>query len=150
MRRVVSVVTQIVAIANDHAGVSLKQALLDEVKACGFDARDLGTNTNDSVDYPDYGYKVADEVVSGRAQFGIAICGSGIGISIAANRKAGARAALAHSGLAAQLSRQHNDANILCLGARLIGDAEAKECVRRFLTTKFEGGRHTVRVEKLG
>lgn len=144
------VVTKIVAIANDHAGIALKQALLDEIRACGFDVADLGTNSTDSVDYPDYGCKVADEVTSGRAQFGIAICGSGIGISIAANRKAGTRAALCHSGLAASLSRQHNDANILCLGARLIGDAEARECVRRFLTTQFEGGRHAARVEKLG
>jgi ribose 5-phosphate isomerase B len=142
-------VTKIVAIANDHAGVALKQALLEEIGACGFAAHDLGTNSTDSVDYPDYGYNVANEVVSGRATLGIAICGSGIGISIAANRVAGARAALCHSGLAAQLSRQHNDANILCLGARLIGEAEARECVRRFLTTAFEGGRHQARVEKL-
>ncbi len=142
--------TQIVAIANDHAGVALKQALLEEVRACGFTANDLGTGSSDSVDYPDYGARVAQEVTAGRAQFGIAICGSGIGISIAVNRHAGARGALCHSGLAAQLSRQHNNANILCLGARLIGEAEAKECVRRFLTTAFEGGRHTLRVEKLG
>ncbi len=138
-----------VAIANDHAGVALKSALLPEVEACGFAVLDLGTNSADSVDYPDYGYLVADAVTTGRAQFGIAICGSGIGISIAANRKAGARAALCNTGLAAELSRQHNDANILALGARLIGEAEAKECVRRFLTTKFEGGRHDIRVKKL-
>jgi ribose 5-phosphate isomerase B len=141
---------QIVAIANDHAGVALKQALLEEIHACGFTANDLGANNTDSVDYPDYGFRVAEEVTSGRAQFGIAICGSGIGVSIAANRKTGARAALCSSGLAAQLSRQHNNANILCLGARLIGEAEAKECVHRFLTTAFEGGRHEARVEKLG
>jgi len=138
-----------VAIANDHAGVALKSALLPEVEACGFAVLDLGTNSSDSVDYPDYGYLVADAVTTGRAQFGIAICGSGIGISIAANRKAGARAALCSTGLAAELSRQHNDANILALGSRLIGEAEAKECVRRFLTTKFEGGRHDIRVKKL-
>ena len=141
--------SHIVAIANDHAGVALKALLLPEVAACGFTALDLGTATTDSVDYPDYGYLVADAVTAGRAQFGIAICGSGIGISIAANRKAGARAALCQTGLAAELSRQHNDANILALGARLIGEAEAKECVRRFLTTKFEGGRHGIRVKKL-
>ncbi len=141
----------VVAIANDHAGVALKQLLLPEIVACGFTPLDLGTNQPDSpVDYPDYGYLVADAVLHGRATWGIAICGSGIGISIAANRRAGARAALCHSGLEAQLARQHNDANILCLGARLIGEAEAKECVRRFLTTEFEGGRHARRVEKLG
>lgn len=89
-------------------------------------------------------------MTDGRAQLGVAICGSGIGISIAANRIAGARAALCSTGLAAELSRQHNDANILCLGARLIGDAEARECLKRFLATRFEGGRHAKRVEKLG
>lgn len=141
----------VVAIANDHAGVALKHALLPEIVACGFTPLDLGTNQPDSpVDYPDYGFIAADAVLHGRAEFAIAICGSGIGISIAANRKPGARAALCHTGLEAQLSRQHNDANILCLGARLIGEAEAKECVRRFLATAFEGGRHAARVEKLG
>lgn len=141
---------QIVAIANDHAGVVLKQLLLAQVNGCGFTPLDLGTNNTDSVDYPDYGRLVAEAVAHGRAQFGIAICGSGIGISIAANRHPGIRAALCSSGLAAELSRQHNDANVLCLGARLIGEAEASECVRRFLTTAFEGGRHCARVEKLG
>ena len=140
----------IVAIANDHAGVALKNVLMEEILACGFTPMDLGTNQTDSVDYPDYGFLVADSVTHGHAQFGIAICGSGIGISIAVNRKPGARGALCHSGLAAELSRQHNDANILCLGARLIGEAEARECVRRFLTTAFAGDRHTKRVEKLG
>lgn len=139
-----------VAIANDHAGVALKQSLLAQITACGFTPLDLGTNNADSVDYPDYGHAVANAVADGRAQFGIAICGSGIGISIAANRHAGIRAALCSSGLAAELSRQHNDANVLCLGARLIGDAEAKECVQRFLNTPFEGGRHAARVKKLG
>jgi ribose 5-phosphate isomerase B len=143
-------VKQAVAIANDHAGVALKQLLLPEIVACGFTPLDLGTNQPDSVDYPDYGYVVADAVLHGRAQFGVAICGSGIGIAIAANRRAGARAALCHSGLSAALARAHNDANILCLGARLIGESEAKECLIRFLTTEFEGGRHTARVEKLG
>ncbi len=128
----------------------LKQLLLGEIEQLGFTALDLGTNTADSVDYPDFGNAVAKAVTDGRAQFGIAICGSGIGISIAANRHKGIRAALCSTGLAAELSRQHNDANILCLGARLIGDAEARECVKRFLATKFEGGRHAKRIEKLG
>jgi ribose 5-phosphate isomerase B len=143
-------VKKTIAIANDHAGLMLKQLLLGEIEALGHTALDLGTNTADSVDYPDYGVAVAKAVTDGRAQFGVAICGSGIGISIAANRVAGARAALCSTGLAAELSRQHNDANILCLGARLIGDAEAKECLKRFLTTPFEGGRHAKRVETLG
>jgi ribose 5-phosphate isomerase B len=141
---------KVVAIANDHAGVALKQALLRDIEAHGFTALNLGTDSADSVDYPDYGRKLAEAVASGKARFGIAICGSGIGISIAANRVPGARAALCATGLAAELSRQHNDANILALGARLIGEQEAKECVRRFLTTEFEGGRHGKRVEKLG
>ncbi len=139
-----------VAIANDHAGLALKAVLMAQVNALGFTPLDLGTNSTESVDYPDYGRLVAEAVAHGRAQFGIAICGSGIGISIAANRHAGIRAALCSSGLAAELSRQHNDANVLCLGSRLIGEAEAKECVARFLTTAFEGGRHAARVEKLG
>ena len=139
-----------VAIANDHAGLMLKQLLLGEIEQLGYTALDLGTNTADSVDYPDFGNAVAKAVTDGRAQFGVAICGSGIGISIAANRHKGIRAALCSTGLAAELSRQHNDANILCLGARLIGDAEARECVKRFLATKFEGGRHAKRIEKLG
>ena len=141
---------QQVAIANDHAGIELKRALREPIEALGFDIVNLGTDTPDTVDYPDYGKKLAETIASGTAQFGIAICGSGVGISIAANRVAGARAALCHSGLSAQLSRQHNDANILALGARMIGVEEAKECVRRFLTTAFEGGRHAPRVKKLG
>ena len=140
----------IVAIANDHAGLALKQLLLAEVTALGFAPLDLGTNSSDSVDYPDYGDAVARAILDGRAQVGIAICGSGIGISIAANRHKGIRAALCCSATAAELSRQHNDANVLCLGARLISEPEAKECVKRFLTTAFEGGRHQRRVEKLG
>lgn len=139
-----------VAIANDHAGVALKMQLLDIITACGFSPHDGGTHSTDSVDYPDYGNLVARAVLDGSAVFGIAICGSGIGISIAANRHPGIRAALCSTGLAAELARQHNDANVLCLGARFIGEAEAKECVKRFLTTAFEGGRHATRVEKLG
>ena len=143
-------VKPIVAIANDHAGVALKAALLVEIDACGFTALDLGTATDASVDYPDYGAHLAHAITEGRAQFGIAICGSGIGISIAANRHPGIRAALCYTGLMAELARRHNNANILALGARLIGVEEARECVRRFLTASFEGGRHTARVDKLG
>lgn len=141
---------KVVAIANDHAGVALKEALVSVVRECGFTVTNLGTDSTDSVDYPDFGRAVAHAVASGEAQLGIAICGSGIGISIAANRVPGARAALCSTGLAAELSRKHNDANILALGARMIGVEEAKDCVRRFLTTAFEGGRHAARVTKLG
>lgn len=140
---------RVVALGSDHAGVALKSVLIPVVEACGFTALDLGTHGAASVDYPDYGAKVAHSILAGDATFGIAICGSGIGISIAANRFSGIRAALCHSGLAAELSRKHNDANVLALGARLIGEAEAKECAERFLSTAFEGGRHQARVEKL-
>jgi ribose 5-phosphate isomerase B len=141
---------QLVAVANDHAGLALKAALLEEIAAAGFEILNLGTDDTASVDYPDYGRALAEKISGGAARFGIAICGSGIGISIAANRVAGVRAALCHSGLEAELARRHNDANVLALGARLIGVEEAKECVRRFLGTEFEGGRHTARVKKLG
>lgn len=141
---------RVVAMASDHAGVALKALLKPHVEACGWQVLDLGTDTSDSVDYPVYGDAAANAVISKQARFAIAICGSGIGISIAANRVKGARAALCHTGLHAALARQHNDANILCLGARLIGEAEAKECVTRFLETLFEGGRHSKRVEMIG
>ena len=140
-----------VAIANDHTGVALKQALMGEIAAAGFEVINLGTDDAvNAVDYPDFGRSLAERIAAGEVKFGIAICGSGIGISIAANRVAGVRAALCHSGREAELARQHNDANILALGARLIGVEEAKECVRRFLATEFEGGRHAARVKKLG
>lgn len=128
----------------------MKAALIPTIEACGFAAHDVGTHGTASVDYPDYAAKVSTEVLAKRAEFGIAICGSGIGISIAANRFAGIRAALCHSALAATLSRKHNDANVLCLGARLIGIAEAAACTEQFLTTAYEGGRHQQRIEKLG
>lgn len=141
--------SQKVAIANDHAGVALKQALLTELRALGYDPLNLGTDATDSVDYPDYGTKVAQAVVRGDAQFGIAICGSGIGISIAANRVAGARCALVHTSELAALARQHNDANIVALGARFVSEGDAKAILKTFLTTNFEGGRHAARVAKL-
>jgi ribose 5-phosphate isomerase B len=139
-----------VAIASDHAGYALKEALKPIVESAGYTVLDLGTNSEKSVDYPDFGRQAAETITSGKADLGIIICGSGIGISIAANRHPGIRAALCHDGLTAQLSRQHNNANILALGARLIGIETAKECVTRFLATPFEGGRHEGRVKKLG
>lgn len=142
--------SQVVAIANDHAGVALKAALMPVARALGFEVNNLGTDDDASVDYPDYGKRVAQMVARGDAQFGIAICGSGIGISIAANRVPGARCALVHTTEQATLARQHNDANIVALGARLISEADAKAILNTFLTTSFEGGRHAARVEKLG
>ena len=138
------------AIANDHAGLALKAALIPMLEARGFEVLNLGTDSADSVDYPDYGDAIARAILEGEANFGIAICGSGIGISIAANRHPGIRAALVHNIETATLARQHNDANVLCLGARFMSAEEATRCVEAFLTTAFEGGRHQRRVEKLG
>ncbi len=138
-----------VAIAADHAGYELKDLLKADLEALGHDVLDLGTNSADSVDYPDFGHAVADAVTSGKAGRGVIVCGTGIGISMAANRHAGARAALCSDGLTARLSRQHNDANILALGARIIGVEAARDALREFLATAFEGGRHQRRVDKI-
>lgn len=139
-----------VALAADHAGFELKNLLRDELRAEGYQILDLGTNSSDSVDYPDFGRQLGQAVASGQAAFGVAVCGSGIGISIAANRIPGCRAALCTDSLMARLSRQHNNANVLALGARLIGTDTARDCLKAFLGTDFEGGRHERRVTKLG
>lgn len=139
-----------IAIASDHAGFDLKSVIIAYLKKRDYDVLDLGTYTDDRVDYPDYGYALADAIASGKAPRGIAICGSGIGISIAANRNPKVRAALCHDVTSAHLARQHNDANVLALGARLISEDVALDCVEAFLNTEFEGGRHVGRVEKLG
>ena len=138
-----------VALAADHAGFELKNLLRDELKVQGYPVIDLGTNSTESVDYPDFGRRLGQVVAAGEAQFGVAVCGSGIGISIAANRIPGCRAALCSDSLMARLSRQHNDANVLALGARLIGPDTARDCLKSFLETGFEGGRHQRRVGKL-
>ncbi len=140
----------IIAIASDHAGYDLKCTVKQELEARGLTVLDLGTHSAESVDYPDYGTAMAHAIEQGDATRGIVICGSGIGISIAANRSPAVRAALCHSGLAAKLSRLHNDANVLALGARLIGIETALDCLDAFLNTEFEGGRHQRRVAKLG
>jgi len=139
-----------VALASDHAGVELKEVLKSELAARGIEILDLGTNSTESVDYPDYGKALAEAVAAGRADRGVAVCGSGIGISIAANRVPGVRAALCHDSLDARLSRLHNNANVLALGARTTGIDVARDCLAAFLDTEFEGGRHQGRVEKLG
>jgi ribose 5-phosphate isomerase B len=142
--------TGIVAVASDHAGVTLKRVLADELRAMSYEVLDLGTDGSDSVDYPDYARALAEAIAEGRAERGLVVCGTGIGVSIAANRYPGVRAALCHDVSSARLSRQHNDANVLALGARLIGVETAKDCLRTFLETRFEGGRHGRRVAKLG
>lgn len=135
-----------VLIASDHAGFNLKSTLRDSFD---FDWIDLGPESTDSVDYPDYGHKLAEALLDGQADKGILICGSGIGISMAANRHKGVRAALCTNGLMARLSRQHNNANVLVLGERLTGVDVAKDCVNEFMKTEFEGGRHERRVAKI-
>jgi ribose 5-phosphate isomerase B len=140
-----------IAIASDHAGPSLKDSLKAELERRGFTVLDLGTHGDASVDYPDYGRAVGEAVASGEADRGVVVCGTGIGISIAANRIAGIRAAVCHDVTSARLARQHNDANVLALGVRMIGAEVALDCLDAFVTTEFDGGeRHQRRIEKLG
>ena len=138
-----------IAIASDHAALTLKSALVEYLLSAGHDVSDLGPHDESSVDYPDYGYKLAAAVADGTAERGIALCGSGIGISIAVNRNPAARAALVSEPLSARLAREHNDANVIAMGARLIGIEMAKACLDAFLTTEFGGDRHQRRVDKL-
>lgn len=141
--------TRIIAIASDHAGVEMKSALVEVLTQLQCSVSDLGTQGTASVDYPDYAALVSKAVLDKKAELGILVCGSGIGMSMAANRFKGIRAALVRSGLEARLARQHNNANILCLGARISGIETAKDCIKEFLSTPFEGGRHQTRVEKM-
>ena len=144
-------VAKSIAIAADHAGFDLKSKLVDDLRVAGYDVSDLGTHdATTSVDYPDFGAAVAEAVASGAADKGVVVCGTGIGISIAANRHPGVRAALCHDETSARLCREHNDANVLALGARLIGEVVAKDCLHTFLNTEFAGDRHSRRVAKLG
>jgi len=141
---------QIIAMASDHAGFDLKAELKQHLEALGFEALDLGTHSNGSVDYPDFADRLAAAIKDGRAAKGVLVCGTGIGIAMAANRHRHLRAAVVHDATTARLTRQHNDANVLCLGARIMGADVAKDCLKVFLTTDFEGGRHENRVAKLG
>lgn len=138
-----------IAIASDHAALALKAALVEHLRGAGHDVDDLGPFDESSVDYPDYGYKLAEAIAAGAAERGIALCGSGIGISIAVNRNPAARSALVSEPLSAKLAREHNDANVIAMGARLIGIEMAKACVDTFLSTDFGGDRHQRRVDKL-
>jgi ribose 5-phosphate isomerase B len=139
----------VVVIASDHAGVALKAQVKKVLASYADKVIDLGTDSEESVDYPDYGNKVARAILQGTATYGVAICGSGIGISIALNRHKGIRAALCSDGGTAALARKHNNANVLCLGARLVSAETARDCVQNFFSTAFEGGRHEKRVKKL-
>ena len=136
-----------ISIASDHAGFELKEYIKQNLTNVEF--VDLGTHSSESVDYPDFGHKLAENIANKHTKLGILICGSGVGISIAANRNPSVRAALCHNKEIAKLSRQHNDANVLALGARFLENAEATRICQTFLETAFEGGRHTDRVAKL-
>ncbi|HET9630731.1 MAG TPA: RpiB/LacA/LacB family sugar-phosphate isomerase [Novosphingobium sp.] len=138
-----------IAIASDHAAVDLKAELRDYLIGLGHEVADLGPATADRVDYPDFGYKLATVIADGTAQYGVALCGSGIGISIAVNRNPELRCALVSEPLSAALAREHNDANCIAMGARLTGPDMAKACLDAFLATEFGGGRHAGRVAKL-
>jgi len=138
-----------ILLAADHAGYGLKEELEAHLADLGYEAVDLGTDSEESVDYPDYAHRLAEEIAAGRAERGILCCGAGIGMSITANKVAGVRAANCTDGRMAALAREHNDANVLCLGARLLEPAEAKKIVWTFLETPFAGGRHARRVDKI-
>ena len=138
-----------IAIASDHAAFDLKAELREYLIALGHEVADLGSETAERVDYPDFGYRLAAVVADGTAEYGVALCGSGIGISIAVNRNPKCRCALVSEPLSATLAREHNDANVIAMGARLIGIDMAKACLDAFLSTDFGGGRHIGRVDKL-
>ena len=138
-----------ISIASDHAGFGLKRILLRHLQDQNYEVIDLGTDGVDPVDYPDFAHKLAENIKCRRSDKGVLVCGSGIGISIAANRHTEIRAALIHDALGAKMSRQHNDANVIVFGGRMIGQDVAMDCLHTFLTTEFEGGRHARRVDKI-
>lgn len=138
-----------IAIAADHGGFELKDSMVEYIKSLGNEVMDLGTNSADSVDYPDYAKKVCEEIQQGNSDLGILICGTGIGMSLAANKFEGIRAACVSDVYSAKMSRNHNNANVLCIGARVIGDEVAKLIIKTFLEKEFEAGRHQRRVDKI-
>ena len=138
-----------IVIASDHAAVEMKAMLIAHLEGAGHSVDDLGPEGIESVDYPDYGYRIAEAIAGGHADRGIALCGSGVGISISINRHPACRCALVSEPLSARLAREHNDANVLAMGARLIGPEMARACVDTFLAIPFGGGRHQRRVDKL-
>ncbi len=138
-----------IAIGCDHGGIVLKPAVLEVLKAKAIDFEDLGCYTEESVDYPDYALKVAEAVSQGKADLGIILCGTGIGISIAANKVKGIRAAVVHDMFTAEMCKRHNNANILSMGGRVVSPELAKEMTKKWLETEFEGGRHTNRINKI-
>jgi ribose 5-phosphate isomerase B len=138
-----------IAVGSDHAGLALKEEVKKVLSEAGAQVEDLGTHSAEPVDYPDPALAVAEAVACGRAQMGVLICGTGIGMSITANKIPGVRAALCHDAYTARLAREHNDANVLCLGGRVLGAGVAGDLVRVWLEARFAGGRHTRRVDKI-
>ena len=138
-----------IAVASDHAGFDLKEILKRDLQEAGLEVLDLGTHSTASVDYPDFGRAMAETIAAGKVERGVLVCGTGIGISMAANRNPKVRAALVHDVTSARLTREHNDANVIAFGQRLIGTEVAREALKVFLKTPFEGGRHANRVAKL-
>ena len=138
-----------IALGNDHAAVEMKEFVKAYLEEKGFEVLNLGTDTHESVDYPEYGAAVGRAVVNGDADFGIAICGSGVGISIAANKIKGVRAVCCSEPYSARMSREHNDVNVLCFGARVIGTEMAKMIIDEWFAAEFQGGRHQKRVDKI-
>jgi ribose 5-phosphate isomerase B len=137
------------AVGSDHAGLELKQALVKELEQRGYQLRDFGTHTGASCDYPDFAHALASAIEKGELEQGILVCGTGVGMSIAVNRHRGVRAVVCSEPFSARASRQHNDANVLCLGARVVGVGTALDIVHAFLGAEFEGGRHAGRVAKI-
>lgn len=138
-----------IALGADHAGFHVKETIKRFLRDSGYNCDDVGTSSEESVDYPDFARAVAERVSSGRNEIGILACGTGIGMAIAANKVQGVRAATAHDGMTARLAREHNDANVLTLGARVLDDLRAVEVVREFLSAQFAGGRHQRRIDKI-
>jgi ribose 5-phosphate isomerase B len=138
-----------IAAASDHAGLALKRELVESLRVKGHEVSDLGTQTEERVDYPDYAKLVATSIAQGISELGILVCGTGIGMAITANKVHGVRAASCHNEYEARMARAHNDANVLCLGQRVTGPGTAESIVDAFLATSFEGGRHRDRVDKI-
>ncbi|AYE34732.1 ribose 5-phosphate isomerase B [Clostridium septicum] len=138
-----------IALGSDHGGIELKEEIINYLKSEGYEIKDFGTCTKDSCDYPDYAVPVAEAVAAKEFDFGILVCGTGIGIGIAANKVPGIRAALCSDTFSAHATREHNNANILTLGQRVVGPGLALDIVKTFLNTKFEGGRHQTRIDKI-
>jgi ribose 5-phosphate isomerase B len=138
-----------IVVGSDHAGFRAKETIKDFLQSAGYSVEDVGTHTEDSVDYPDYAKAVGERVTSGNNFLGVLVCGTGIGVSIAANKIEGIRAALAHDSLTARRAREHNDANVIALGGKVVGEDEAIAIVQEFLAAQFAGGRHQRRVDKI-